>query len=42
MHSELATCPNVYTAFTEGKDIGEMMSAFDDYALQKKIRYLSR
>ena len=26
----------VYTAFTEGKDIGEMMSAFDDYALHKK------
>ena len=33
MHSELATCPNVYTAFTEGKDIGEMTSAFDDYVL---------
>ena len=36
MHSELATFPNVYTGFTEGKDIGEMMNAFDDYALHKK------
>ena len=36
MNSELTSCPNIYTAFTEGRDISELTTAFNDYALYKK------
>ena len=36
MNSELTSCPNIYTAFTEGKDISELTTAFNDYALHNK------
>ena len=35
MNSELTSCPNIYTAFTEGKDISELTTAFNDNALYK-------
>ena len=36
MNLKLTNCPHIYTAFTEGKDISELTSAFNDYALYKK------
>ena len=32
INSELTPCPNIYTAFMEGNDIG-VMTAFNDYAV---------
>ena len=34
--SSFCACPNIYAAFTEGKDISELTTAFNDYALYKK------